>query len=134
MKVRRILLMVMLSVPLAGLSLAEEIKGRILGERCAQEGKVGECYLGWSDPMVLWTGEGDYYRIEFAGKAPAGAEAEECTAEKSCWQGEALDEVTLDKSFGQEVEVVGERVGEDRIQLARLTLLNPPGKAEFFKG
>lgn len=133
MKIRRMLFMAMLAVPLAGLSLAGEIKGRIVGERCAEQGKIGECYLNWSDPMVLWTEEGDYYHIEFAGKTPVDG-AENCTAENSCWQGEGLDQVTLDKGFGQEVEVVGEFIGEDRIQLARLTLLNPPGKKEFFKG
>jgi hypothetical protein len=42
--------------------------------------------------------------------------------------------VTLDRGFGQEVQVVGEIVGDDSIQLAQLTLLNPPGKKEFFKG
>lgn len=132
---RKLLIAAVLAAPLAGLSLAGEIKGRILGEQCAQQGKVGECYLQWAEPMVFWTEEGDYYHIEFGGKVPTPAdEADECTPEKSCWQGEGLDEVTLDKGFGQEVEVVGEMIGEDRIQLARLTLLNPPGKKEFFKG
>jgi hypothetical protein len=136
MKIGQTLLMAMLTVSLVGLSMAEEIKGRILGERCAQQGKIGECYLQWAEPMVFWTEEGDYYQIELGGKVPVTSadEADECTPEKSCWQGDGLDEVTLDKGFGQEVGVVGEMIGEDRIQLARLTLLNPPGKKEFFKG
>jgi len=137
MKIGRMLLSAaVLVVPLAGLSVAEEMKGRILGEKCAQMGKIGECYLQWADPMVFWTEEGDYYHIEFGGKVPAeqAGEADECTAEKSCWQGEGLDQVTLDKGFGQEVQVVGKILDDHRVQLARLTLLNPPGKKEFFKG
>jgi hypothetical protein len=137
MKTGRVLLIAaVLAVPLAGLSMAEEMRGRILGEKCAQMGKIGECYLQWSDPMVLWTEEGDYYHIEFGGKVTAmqAGEADECTPEKSCWQGEELDQVTLDKGFGQEVQVVGEIIGDDSIRLAQLTLLNPPGKKEFFKG
>ncbi len=137
MKIGRMLLIAaVLAVPLAGLSVAEEMKGRILGEKCAQMGKIGECYLQWAEPMVFWTEEGDYYRIELGGKAPVkqAEEAEECTTEKFCWQGEGLDQVSLDKGFGQEVQVVGEIFGDDRIQLAKLTLLNPPGKKEFFKG
>lgn len=118
----------------AGIAGGEELKGRILGEKCAQEGKIGECYLPWAEPMVLWTDEGDYYRIELGGKVQAeDRAADECTAENSCWEGVALEQAVLDKGFGQEVQVAGERVG-DRIQLARVTLLNPPGKKEFFKG
>jgi len=128
-----LLIAAVLAVPLAGLSVAEEMKGRILGEKCAQMGKVGECYLQWAEPMVFWTGEGDYYQIELVGKVPA-AEEDECTPEKFCWQGEGLDQVALDRGFGQEVQVDGTIIGDDRIQLARLTLLNPPGKKEFFKG
>ena len=37
--------------------------------------------------MVFWTQDGDYYRIKLAGKD--------------------LDQVSLDKAFGQEVEVEG---------------------------
>ena len=127
------LLMAALATGMAG---GEELKGRILGEKCAQEGKIGECYLQWADPMVLWTEEGDYYRIELGGKVRArdGAEENECTPENSCWEGAALEQVTLDKGYGQEVQVEGDRIGADRIRLARVTLLNPPGKKEFFKG
>jgi hypothetical protein len=137
MKIGRMLLIAaVLAVPLAGLSVAEEMKGRILGEKCAQMGKIGECYLQWAEPMVFWTEEGDYYHIELGGKAPAkqAGEADDCTPEKFCWQGEELDQVSLDKGFGQEVQVVGTIIGDERIQLAQLTLLNPPGKKEFFKG
>lgn len=135
MKIRRLLLIAaVLAVPLAGPpSVAEEMKGRILGEKCVQMGKIGECYLQWAEPMVFWTEEGDYYHIKFGGKMPVG-ETDECTAEKFCWQGKDLDQAALDKGFGQEVEVEGKIIGKDRIQLAQLTLLNPPGKKEFFKG
>jgi hypothetical protein len=109
-------------LPLAALSndlaLAEPIKGRILGEQCAKLGKIGECYLKWADPMVFWTQDGDYYPIKLAGKE--------------------LDQVALDKAFGQEVEVEGTLVkdGPDKgaMRVSKLTLLNPPGKKEFFKG
>jgi len=137
MKIQRLLLITaVLIAPLAGLSVAEEMKGRILGEKCAQMGKIGECYLQWAEPMVFWTEEGDYYQIELVDKPPAelSAEGGECTPEKFCWQGEGLDQVALDRGFGQEVQVDGTIIGDDRIQLARLTLLNPPGKKEFFKG
>jgi len=100
------------------LALAEPMKGRILGEQCAKLGKIGECYLKWADPMVFWTQEGDYYSIKLAGKD--------------------LDQVSLDKAYGQEVEVEGTIVkeGPDKgaIQVSKLTILNPPGKKEFFKG
>ena len=68
----KIMLMIcgLLTVPLASLSVADEMKGRILGEKCAQMGKIGECYLQWAEPMVFWTEEGDYYRIELSSKAP----------------------------------------------------------------
>ncbi len=97
-----------------GIAMSEELKGRILGEKCAQLGKVGECYLKWADPMVFWTEEGDYYQIELKGKD--------------------LDQVTLDKAFGLEVQVKGKIIDEERIQIASLKVLNPPGKKEFFKG
>ena len=100
------------------LALAEPMKGRILGEQCAKLGKIGECYLKWAEPMVFWTQDGDYYRIKLADKD--------------------LDQVSLDKAFGQEVEVDGAIVinGPDKgkILVSKLTVLTPPGKKEFFKG
>jgi len=102
----------------ANLALAEPMKGFIVGEQCAKLGKIGECYLKWAAPMVLWTQDGDYYRIKLAGKD--------------------LDQASLDKAFGQEVEVDGTVVdkGPDKgqLQVSKLTLLNPRGKKEFFKG
>ena len=102
----------------ANLAPADTIKGRILGEKCAQTGKIGECYLQWAEPMVFWTQEGDYFPIKLVGKD--------------------LDQVSLDMAFGQEVEVEGKLLdkGKDKgkIEVAKLTLLNPPGKKEFFKG
>lgn len=136
MKTRYLLLVcAVLVAPFMGLSVAEEMKGRILGEKCAQMGKIGECYLQWADPMVFWTEEGDYYHIKLWDKTQTKqAGDEECTPEKFCWQGKDLDQAALDKGFGQEVQVEAKIIGADQIQLAKLTLLNPPGKKEFFKG
>ncbi len=109
------ILLLALSIPMgvfSGAAAGEEVKGRILGELCAQRGKIGECYLKWAEPMVLWTEEGDYYAIELTGKD--------------------LDQVVLDKAFGREVTIEGE-VSEDRVRIDKLTVLNPVGKKEFFK-
>jgi hypothetical protein len=108
--------------PLAALSmdlaLAEPMKGYIVGEKCAKLGKIGECYLKWADPMVFWTQDGDYYRIELVGKD--------------------LDQVSLDQAYGQEVQleatVVKKGAGNGTVQVSKLALLNPRGKKEFFKG
>lgn len=100
------------------LALAEPTKGFIVGEQCAKLGKIGECYLKWAHPMVLWTPDGEHYRIKLVGKD--------------------LDQVSLDKAFGQEVEVEGRVVknGPDKGQIlvSKLILANPAGKKEFFKG
>ena len=100
------------------LAPADTMKGRVLGEKCAKLGKIGECYLQWAEPMVFWTQEGDYFQIKLAGKD--------------------LDQVELDKAYGLEVEVEGKVLeqGKDKgkIEVAKLTILNPPGKKEFFKG
>ena len=100
------------------LAPADTMKGRVLGEQCAKLGKIGECYLQWAEPMVFWTQEGDYFQIKLAGKD--------------------LDQVELDKAYGLEVEVEGKVLeqGKDKgkIEVAKLTILNPPGKKEFFKG
>lgn len=100
---------------MAGTAFAqgEQIKGRLIGETCAKKGRVGECYFKWANPMVLWTEEGDYYRIDL--------------------RGEGLDQVALDKAFGKEVLVEGE-VTEGTIRVTKLEVLNPVGKKEFFKG
>lgn len=123
------------------LAPADTLQGRILGEKCAQSGKIGECYLQWADPMVFWTQDGDYYQITLAGKALDEASLDKQAGEKkdpNTFAGKDLDEVSLDKAYGQEVEVEGTIVnkGTDKgsIQVSRLTLLNPPGKKEFFKG
>lgn len=114
MKTKMPLLALFLSIAVfAGSALGGELKGRILGELCAQRGKIGECYLKWAEPMVFWTEEGDYYAIELAGKD--------------------VDQVVLDKAFGQEVVVEG-KIREDRIRITKLKVLNPKGKKEFFKG
>lgn len=91
----------------------EQIKGRLIGETCAKKGKVGECYLKWAHPMVLWTEEGEYYRINLLG--------------------EGLDQVSLDKAFGKEVVMEGWITGRT-IKVTKMVVLDPGGKKEFFKG
>lgn len=90
----------------------EQIKGRVIGETCARKGKVGDCYLKWAHPMVLWTEEGEYYRIAL--------------------HGESLDQVALDKAFGKEVIMEGWITGQT-IKVAKMVVLDPGGKKEFFK-
>ena len=119
MKNRITLILVTLAMTFAvNLAPAETMKGRILGEKCAKLGKIGECYMRWAEPIVFWTQEGDYFHIKLAGKD--------------------LDQISLDKAFGLEVEVDGKILdkGKDKgkIEVAKLTILNPPGKKEFFKG
>jgi hypothetical protein len=89
----------------------EKFKGRIVGEKCAKLGKIGECYLKWANPMVFFTEDGDYYAIERVG----------------------LAQERLDEAFGQEVEVQGQIV-DDRVRIVQLSILNPLGGKEFFKG
>ena len=142
MKSKVILWIITLAVTFAvDLALADTMKGRILGEQCAKTGKIGECYLRWAEPMVFWTQEGDYFHIKLAGKdldkvlLDKQADKEK---DPNTFAGRDLDEVSLDKAYGQEVEVDGKILdkGKDKgkIEIARLTLLNPPGKKEFFKG
>lgn len=99
-----------------GMAVASEpiqIKGRIVGERCALEGKIGDCFLAWANPMVLWTEDGDTYRIAL--------------------EGGGVEQVALDKAFGREVLMEGIVEG-DLIKAVKFTALNPAGKKEFFKG
>ncbi len=90
----------------------EKFKGRIVGEKCAKLGKIGECYLKWADPMVFFTEDGDHYAIDKAS---------------------TVAQERLDEAFGQEVEVQGRILG-DRVEIAQLTILKPAGSREFFKG
>lgn len=90
----------------------EKLKGRIVGEKCAQKGKIGECYLRWAHPMVFFTDEGDYYAIELTG----------------------ITQERLDEAFGQEVELHGRLTANNRVRIAQLNILKPPGTKEFFKG
>lgn len=125
----------------ANVAPAETMKGRILGQKCAQLGKIGECYLSWAAPMVFWTPEGDYYQIKLAGKSLDKVSLDEQAGKEkdpNTFAGKDLDEVALDKAYGQEVEVEGKILDQGRdkgkIEIAKLTLTNPPGKKEFFKG
>ncbi|NIR96652.1 MAG: hypothetical protein GWO03_00830 [Gammaproteobacteria bacterium] len=138
MKIRRWLLScLVVLLPLAASAPAAELTGRILGERCVQQGDIGDCYLKWAEPMVLWSSEtGDYYYIELAGsEASPQKAAEGCSPEDFCFQGESLTQVALDKSFAQgEAEVEGKIIGDRKIRISRLELINPPGEREFTKG
>jgi hypothetical protein len=95
-----------------------QLKGRITGEKCAQLGKIGECYLKWANPMVFWTEEGDYYAIDMTAKGGVAQEK-------------------FDEAFGQEIELHGEilRNGESgRIRVTQLKIMRPAAGKEFFKG
>lgn len=94
---------------------AAPIKGRIIGLKCAQAGKIGECYLKWAQPMVFINEEGDYYAVEL--DPQSGVQPEK-----------------LDEAFGQEVAVRGSVVGGDRILLIELNIPRPAAGKEFFKG
>ncbi len=142
MKNKILLWLVTLTVTFSlDLALADTMKGRILGEKCAQAGKIGECYLQWADPMVFWTQEGDYFHIKLAGKNLDKASLDKQLGQEkdpNTFVGKDLDQVALDKAFGLEVELEGKVLdqGKDKgkIEVAKLTILNPPGKKEFFKG
>lgn len=90
---------------------AQEVKGWLVGEKCALAGKVGECFLENAYPMVLFTGEGEFYRIDLDG----------------------VDAIELDKAFGKEVAVEGE-MAENRIKVRQIKVVEPVGNQEFFKG
>ena len=110
------LAVVLFAAAAAGVEL-EKFKGRIVGQQCAEKGKIGECYLKWADPMVFWTEEGDTYAIDLARSG--------------------IKQEKLDEAFGQEVEVFGNiaKVGKnDQVVIAQLNVLKPPGTREFFKG
>ena len=116
---RPALIVALLSV-LVGTAWGEELtkaKGRIVGQKCAEKGKIGECYLKWADPMVFWTEEGDTYAIDLAASG--------------------IKQERLDEAYGLEVELDGKITpGEkgDRVQISQLNILKPPGAKEFFKG
>jgi hypothetical protein len=94
---------------------AAALKGRIVGERCAKAGKIGECYLKWAEPMVLYTEDGDQYAIDLGGR-------------------NRLTQERLDEAFGQEVEVHGWVIGGAKMQMSQLNILRPAAGKEFFKG
>lgn len=113
------LLAALLAVPAgaAGGGEPDRIKGLIVGQKCAELGKIGECYLKWADPKVLWTEEGDTYGIDLA----AGG----------------IKPERLDEAYGLEVEAYGKVMAEEggkRLRIERLNILKPPGAREFFKG
>lgn len=116
---RLVLSVAVLSV-LAGTAWGEEwakVKGRVVGQQCAEKGKIGECYLKWADSMVFWTEAGDTYAIDLTASG--------------------IKQERLDEAYGLEVELYGKITpGEkgDRVQISQLNILKPPGAKEFFKG
>ncbi len=113
------LIVALLSV-FAGTAFGEDVakyKGRIVGQLCAEKGKIGECYLKWAGTMVFWTEEGDTYAIDLAASG--------------------IKQDRLDEAYGLEVELYGKIVPDkkgDLIQISQLNILKPPGSKEFFKG
>lgn len=103
-----------LALPAAAQEMTK-LKGRVVGERCAKTGKIGECYLKWADPMVLYTEDGDQYAIDFGGR-------------------NGIPQERLDEAFGQEVEVHGWVIGGTKVQMSQLNILRPAAGKEFFKG
>ena len=107
---------VLFAAAAAGVEL-ENLKGRIVGQQCAEKGKIGECYLKWADTMVFWTEEGDSYAIDLAASG--------------------IKQERLDEAYGLEVDLYGKIVPGDkgeRVQISQLNILKPPGAKEFFKG
>jgi ribosomal 30S subunit maturation factor RimM len=106
-----VLLLLMLFSGRVSLAEDEKIKGKLVGEDCARQLKLGECFLEKAYPMVLFTDEGDYYRIELMG----------------------MDIVELDRAFGRNVELTGTLAG-GKIKVKGIEVLEPIGEREFFKG
>jgi hypothetical protein len=105
-----ILLLVLLSGKVS-MAESEKIKGKLVGEECAKQLKLGECFLEKAYPMVLFTDEGDYYRIELMG----------------------VDTMELDRAFGRNVELTG-TVTDNEIKVKEIDVLEPIQEQEFFKG
>ena len=105
--------MMLFTMPSISYADGEKFRGWIVGEKCVQAGKIGDCYLKWAYPAVIWTEEGKSYRFEFLA--------------------EGLDEVSVDKAFGKEVEFEG-WISEDQVMVVKMTVLDTSGKKEFFKG
>jgi len=89
----------------------ETLTGKLIGEECAKRLKLTDCYLEYAYPMVLFTDEGEYYRLKLGG----------------------VDQLELDKAFGKRVEISGTLEGRT-IRVRRLKVLEPVGEPEFFKG
>jgi hypothetical protein len=112
-----------LPILLAGLVLpaaAEEpgrMQGHILGLRCAEQGRIGECHLKWADNMVFRSDKGEILGIDIAASG--------------------IRQERLDEAYGLEVELYGKvlRDGQGaRVGISQLNIVKPPGSKEFFKG
>lgn len=96
---------------------ASRMQGHILGEKCAREGRVGECYLRWADAMVFRSNTGEVLPIDLG----AGG----------------IKQERLDEAYGQEVEIFGKILRDTkgaRVGISQLNIVKPPGSREFFKG
>lgn len=111
-----LILAALLALPAA----AEEpgrLQGYILGQQCAEQGRIGECHLKWANNMVFRSVAGDIYSIDLA----AGG----------------IKQERLDEAYGLEVELYGKvlRDGKGaRVAVSQLNIVKPPGSKEFFKG
>lgn len=112
---KRLVIAVLLVLALAPAVRAEgeKVRGWVVGEKCAEMGRITDCYRKWSYPPVLWTEAGKTYRLELLG--------------------DGLDDASLDRAFGREVEIEG-WISEYQIMVVKMTVLEASGKKEFFKG
>lgn len=93
------------------------MQGHILGLQCAEQGRIGECYLKWADKVVFRSMAGDIYSIDLAASG--------------------IKQEGLDEAYGLEVELYGKvlRDGQGaRVGISQLNIVKPPGSKEFFKG
>ena len=42
-------------MPAVSCADGENLRGWIVGEKCVKAGKIGDCYLKWAYPAVIWT-------------------------------------------------------------------------------
>lgn len=92
-------------------SEAVQITGTLIGEKCAQKIKVVDCSLKNSWPLVIFTSDGTYYKVELNG----------------------VDRAALDKIFGMEVKAEGE-IDRQVIKVSKIESLAPVKSKEFTKG
>lgn len=92
-------------------SEAVQITGTLIGEKCAKKIQVVDCSLKNSWPLVIFTSDGTYYKVELNG----------------------VDRAQLDKIFGMEVKAEGE-IDKQVIKVSKIESLAPLKAKEFTKG